>query len=205
MEHYLMTNATIVTLNSVLASVSGYTTSANTTAKKGAALTDDMLALGILPSIFYAPKKDDPPVSFTLTDGTGTNHADLYEKLKSAVIAAMPAKDRGLIQLPKKAVPAHLKEARLAAQRAIGARMADMRKALERRLKPAKDAAAKDAAAGETGEPSKNSCKVKIAERLIAAMKIAQKDESPDYQINKLVRAITDAMTALGMDMPEEK
>jgi hypothetical protein len=202
-----MTNATIVTLASVLASVSGYTKAADATAKKGASLTDDMLALGILPTMFYAPKKDDPTVGFTLSDGTATNHAILYEKLKSAVIAAMPAKDRQLIQLPKKAVPAHLKEDRLAAQRAIGARMADMRKALERRLKPAKDAA-KDAAAGETGEtgePSKNSCKVKIAERLIAAMKIAQKDESPDYQINKLVRAITDAMTALGMEMPEEK
>ena len=199
-----MTNATIVTLASVLASVSGYAKAADATAKKSASLTDDMLALGILPTMFYAPKKDDPEVGFTLSDGTPTNHAILYEKLKSAVIAAMPAKDRQLIQLPKSAVPAHLKEDRLAAQRAIGARMADMRKALERRLKPAKDAA-KDAAAGETGEPSKNSCKVKIAERLIAAMKIAQKDESPDYQINKLVRAITDAMTALGMDMPEEK
>lgn len=202
-----MTNATIVTLNSVLASVSGYAKAADATAKKGASLADDMLALGILPTMFYAPKKDAPPVSFTLADGTITTHAELYEKTKMAVTAAMPAKDRQLIQLPKSAVPAHLKEDRLAAQRAIGARMADMRKALERRLKPAKDAA-KDAAAGETGEtrePSKNSCKVKIAERLIAAMKIAQKDESPDYQITKLVRAITDAMTALGMDMPEEK
>jgi hypothetical protein len=198
-----MTNATIVTLASVLASVSGYAKAADATAKKSASLTDDMLALGILPTMFYAPKKDDPEVGFTLSDGTPTNHAILYEKLKSAVIAAMPAKDRQLIQLPKKAVPAHLKEDRLAAQRAIGARMADMRKALERRLKPAKDAAAGET--GEANEPSKNSCKVKIAERLIAAMKIAQKDEAPDYQITKLVRAITDAMTALGMDMPEEK
>jgi hypothetical protein len=200
-----MTNATIVTLASVLASVSGYAKAADATAKKSASLADDMLALGILPTMFYAPKKDDPDVGFTLSDGTPTNHPVLYGKLKSAVTAAMPAKDRQLIQLPKSAVPAHLKEDRLAAQRAIGARMADMRKALERRLKPAKDAAAKDAAAGETGEPSKNSCKVKIAERLIAAMKIAQKDEAPDYQMTKLVRAITDAMTVLGMEMPEEK
>jgi hypothetical protein len=203
-----MKNSTVVTLASVLASVSGYSKSADATAKKGASLADDMLALGILPAMFYAPKKDDPPVSFTLTDGTATNHADLYEKIKLAVIAAMPAKDRQLIQLPKKAVPAHLKEDRLAAQRAIGARMADMRKALERRLKPAKDTAAKDAAAGEPGEanePSKNSGKVKIADRLIAAMKIAQKDEAPDYQLTILVPAITDAMTALGMEMPEEK
>lgn len=173
--------------------------------KKGKAV-DAMLEAGYVPKLFTAPK-ENAEEQFTFADGTSFTLQEIFEGIKVAVIAGFTASEKELLNTPTKSLPQHKKDEKKTIQQRIGSVTRDLRVSLEKRLDPPKKVEAEptnDTGAENVEAANDTGTKVRIAEKLIAAMKIAQKDESPDYEIFKLVKAITAAMAALGEEFPKE-
>jgi hypothetical protein len=184
-----------------------------TAAKNSAAtMADAHLARGIPESAYTEPKGPDAAEQrIALKDGTCWTHLDLYTALKSIYFGTLTKTQRELLATPPKALPPHKKDERRNLITASGTFMRDMKAALARRVKALEPnkvdksaAAAEGEGEGETGETSKSSPQVKIGERLIAAMKLAQKDESPTYDLKRLIIALTAALQAVGAEMPKD-
>jgi hypothetical protein len=183
-----------------------------TAAKNSAAtMADAHLARGIPESAYTEPKGPDAAeLRVALADGTCWTHLELYTALRGIYFGTLTKTQRELLGTPAKALPPHKKDERRKLQTGSGTFMRDMKAALARRVKALEPKVDKSAAAGEaegegeTGEPSKSSPQVKIGERLIAAMKLAQKDEAPTYDLKRLIIALTAALHAVGAEMPKD-
>lgn len=137
-----------------------------------------------------APKQGEAVVNIA---GTEISLAQLFSDIKETVVMAMPAPQRKLILAPKAEIKDwtdDAKAARKAAQQKIGPYVKSIARQLYLREHGNADNFGKDWSGKGADNTTPKTPKEKIIARLNDVIKYAQNDETPDYDVTKLVKDI---------------
>jgi hypothetical protein len=217
-----MDNATVVTSeveagsvlgDTVLKAIESWAGVDRTLGNKRGAMADALFAEGVTSAMLLAPK-DSGAETVSLLSGISTLQ-QVFDSVKLAIAAGRGKSDLDMYLATPDSLPSNRKPKRTALVKVIGTKVGDVRKALVTRelqaqldtLQEEEDIRAK--LAGEEPElitksvlsPTKSD-EVRIAEVLTKVIKIAQANETPEYDVTEMVKLMRAAFVVIGQVDP---
>lgn len=177
--------------------IKGWVSSETRTAKAKGKAADLLIAAGVMPDYFYAPK--DKAEELIKVNGGVVTRQEMYDELKSDIVAGFEAADRKLMATPAKSLSEEKKARRNYCQQQIGSRMKDLRKAIER------------AQSGDkAGTPNRTRTPdVRMTSYLNDAIKVAQlldpKTDDVKFDITAFVSKVKEALVILNGESEESE